>query len=147
MTAPDDEREARWFADVTRILRTVAQSDVVELDLQVGETRVYLRRQVSAALTAPSPLPAAVAPASGLIPVRTPLTGVYYLRPSPAERAYVEEGDVVSVGQIVGLVEAMKVFNEIRSEVAGRVVRIVAHGGELVETGQVLMEIEPTGAG
>ena len=82
-----------------------------------------------------------VAPAKPSI--KAPLTGIFYGAPSPGATAYVSVGDHVSVGQVIGLIEAMKLFNEIKSDLAGRVVKIHAEGGKLVRAKQPLMEVEP----
>ena len=71
-----------------------------------------------------------------------PLTGVYYASPSPSTPPFVSVGDIVQVGQIVALVEAMKVFNEIQAEVSGRVTALVAPSGEVVQKGDVLIRIQ-----
>ena len=76
--------------------------------------------------------------------VKAPLTGVFYLSPSPGAAPYVKVGGEVIVGQVIGLLEAMKLFNEIKSDVTGVVRRIVADHGALVKTHQVLIEVEPT---
>jgi acetyl-CoA carboxylase biotin carboxyl carrier protein len=82
-------------------------------------------------------------PLSSRQSVRAPLTGIYYASPSPGSPPYVQVGGEVAVGQIVGLIEAMKLFNEIKSDIAGRVVRIVAESGQLVKAKQPLIEVEP----
>ena len=74
-----------------------------------------------------------------LIPVVSPMVGVWYRAPSPSEPNFVEIGDRVEVGQTIGLVEAMKVFNEIAAESGGFVAQIPAQTGQLVETGQPLL--------
>jgi acetyl-CoA carboxylase biotin carboxyl carrier protein len=76
--------------------------------------------------------------------VTAPLTGVWYASPSPGARPYVQEGDEIGAGAVVGLIEAMKLFNEIKSNVAGRVVRIAAESGTLVKAKQTLIEVEAT---
>jgi acetyl-CoA carboxylase biotin carboxyl carrier protein len=86
---------------------------------------------------------APVAPAAAKPSVKAPLTGIYYGAPSPGATAYVKVGDHVSVGQIIGLIEAMKLFNEIKSDLAGRVVRICAENGALVKAKAPLIEVEP----
>lgn len=78
-----------------------------------------------------------------LLPIVSPMVGVFYRAPTPADPNFVEVGDRVEPGQTVALVEAMKVFNEIISEVAGTVVEIKAESSELVETGQVLITLRP----
>jgi acetyl-CoA carboxylase biotin carboxyl carrier protein len=76
--------------------------------------------------------------------VVAPLTGIYYGSPSPGAAPYVREGNDVNVGQVIGLIEAMKLFNEIKSDVSGRVMRIVAESGKLVKHKQPLIEVEPS---
>lgn len=71
------------------------------------------------------------------------MVGVFYRAPSPSDPNFIEVGDKVEIGQTVALVEAMKVFNEITSEVAGTVVEIKAASADLVETGQTLITIRP----
>jgi len=75
--------------------------------------------------------------------VVAPLTGVFYPAPSPGAAAYVRAGGPVAVGQVIGLIEAMKLFNEIKSDAAGTVKRIAAVSGALVKAGQPLIEVEP----
>jgi acetyl-CoA carboxylase biotin carboxyl carrier protein len=84
-----------------------------------------------------------VEPIAGLLAVRAPLTGIYYGAPAPGSAPYVRIGGEVAVGQVIGLIEAMKLFNEIKSDVAGRVARVVAESGQLVKARQILIEVEP----
>jgi acetyl-CoA carboxylase biotin carboxyl carrier protein len=130
-----------------------------ELEIQVGDLRVRLGRPV-----APAPAPAAPAvaaatqpasvaptdaptpfgePAPGMRFVYSPLTGVWYAAPSPGARPYVAEGDEVASGQVLGLIEAMKLFNEIKSDASGTVTRILAESGTLVKRKQPILEIDP----
>jgi acetyl-CoA carboxylase biotin carboxyl carrier protein len=74
--------------------------------------------------------------------LRSPLVGVFYRAPAPDAPSFVEPGDVVQAGQVVCIIEAMKVFNEIHADRAGRVVDICAQNGEVVESDQVLMRID-----
>lgn len=74
--------------------------------------------------------------------VNAPLTGVFYRSASPQSPAFVQEGALVSVGEVIGLIEAMKLFNEIKSTAAGRVKRIVAENGKLVRAHAPLLELE-----
>jgi acetyl-CoA carboxylase biotin carboxyl carrier protein len=83
-------------------------------------------------------------PSPGMRFVTAPLTGVWYAAPSPGARAYVQVADEISAGQVVGLIEAMKLFNEIKSDVAGKVVRILVESGSLVKRQQPLLEIDPS---
>jgi len=92
----------------------------------------------------PAPVwPAEEPPAHGIHAVSTPLTGVFYRSPSPGADPYVREGDDVSAGQVIGLIEAMKLFNEIKCDVTGVVRRVVAGDGELVKARGTLIEVEP----
>jgi acetyl-CoA carboxylase biotin carboxyl carrier protein len=93
--------------------------------------------------------PGAVAPGSTALPaesalhaVLAPLTGTWYITPSPGAAPYVRPGDQVTSGQVVGLIEAMKLFNEIKADASGRVVHILAEHGSLVKAKQPLIEIE-----
>lgn len=74
-------------------------------------------------------------------PVNSPMTGIYYTAASPSAPAFVKEGEVVEAGQVVGLIEAMKVFNEIVAPMAGTVTEIVAQNGSLVQPGEALLYI------
>jgi acetyl-CoA carboxylase biotin carboxyl carrier protein len=76
--------------------------------------------------------------------VVAPLTGIYYSAPSPGAEPYLRSGGHVSTGQVIGLIEAMKLFNEIKSDVTGTVVRIVAENGKLVKAKQPLIEVDPS---
>jgi acetyl-CoA carboxylase biotin carboxyl carrier protein len=87
-----------------------------------------------------SPFPDA---APGMHQVTAPLTGVWYPAPSPGARPYVNEGDEVNVGQVIGLIEAMKLFNEIKSDASGRISRVLVENGTLVKRKQPLLEIDP----
>ena len=71
------------------------------------------------------------------------MTGVWYSSPAPGSAAFVAAGREVAVGQVIGLIEAMKLFNEIKSDLAGRVVRVIPESGALVKAKQPLIEVEP----
>lgn len=94
-----------------------------------------------AAVVAPSH-PEIETPAKGEV-IPSPLVGLFYRSPSPDSPAFVEIGDTVEVGQTVCIIEAMKVFNEITTEVAGAVIAIPAENGKLVQVDQPLVIIEP----
>ena len=138
-----------------------------ELELTVGDLHVRLARSRPMSLApmveaapvggpaAPaSAMPASAAPgegssgafgdpAPGRRHVTAPLTGVWYPAPSPGARPYLNEGDEVAAGQVVGLIEAMKLFNEIKSDVSGTVTRVLVENGTLVKRRQPLLEIDP----
>ena len=84
---------------------------------------------------------AANAPANNGTPINSPMTGIYYSAPNPGAPPFVKEGDHVTAGQVVGLIEAMKVFNEITATVSGTVTAIPAESGRLVQPGDPLLYI------
>ncbi len=155
------------MADREAILKAVdllapafERDDLDELEIEVGDLHVRLARSRIAAsepAAAPVNVPAIAPvaerapdqltpfgePAPGMRFVSAPLTGVWYAAPSPGARAYVAEGDHIQQGQVVGLIEAMKLFNEIKSDSAGTVTRILVEAGTLVKRKQPLLEIDP----
>ena len=155
---------ASLLALIDRLDSLLERSDLVEIEVEAGETGIVLRKP--AALAPPAAAPAVTAvpagsqqpageagahgaspaeqpPASTLKSVKAPLTGIFYAASSPTSPPYVNVGQQVTVGQGIGLIEAMKLFNEIKSDQAGRVVRIVAETGKLVKAKQPLIEVEP----
>jgi acetyl-CoA carboxylase biotin carboxyl carrier protein len=144
---------------IDRLAPAFEEAGLDELELEIGDLRVRLARPrapvvAPAAPSAPPPAPAPSAPATdGLTPfgepragmrfVSAPLTGVWYGAPSPGARPYVNEGDEITAGQVVGLIEAMKLFNEIKSDVTGTVARVLVEAGTLVKRKQPLLEIDP----
>lgn len=94
-----------------------------------------------------SPMPAAPVAApmksTNRIAQESPMVGVYYRSPSPDDPPFVVVGDIISIGQPIGLIEAMKVYSELPSEVAGRVVEIAVQNGKLVQQGQPILYVEP----
>jgi acetyl-CoA carboxylase biotin carboxyl carrier protein len=97
-----------------------------------------------AAVPAPAPPPpAAPAPEEGLHTVKSPIVGTFYEAPSPGAPPFVKVGDTVEVGQVLCIVEAMKLLNEIESDVAGEIVKKLAVNGQPIEYGQELFVIRP----
>lgn len=74
--------------------------------------------------------------------IESPMVGVFYRSPSPDDPSYVEVGDIVQIGQTIGLIEAMKVYSEVPSEVSGRIVRVAVENGALVQMGQPIFYLE-----
>jgi acetyl-CoA carboxylase biotin carboxyl carrier protein len=135
-----------------------AEAGLDELELSVGDLHVRLARPratAPAAVAAPPEAPPkpVAPPTDGLTPfgepaagmrfVSAPLTGVWYPAPSPGARPYVNEGDEVAAGQVIGLIEAMKLFNEIKSDASGRITRVLVENGTLVKRKQPLLEVDP----
>jgi acetyl-CoA carboxylase biotin carboxyl carrier protein len=148
-----DDGDASLLALVDRLAAVLERSDLSELEVEAGGTALVLRKPVAMAV-APASVPATTeaaaepaAPGREAPParpsVKAPLTGIFYTSPSPGSPPYVREGGEVAVGQIIGLIEAMKLFNEIKSDLSGRVVRLVAESGQLVKAKQPLVEVEP----
>lgn len=82
---------------------------------------------------------------SRYVPVKSPIVGTFYRSPSPDKPAYVKVGDTIEVGTVVCIVEAMKLFNEIESEIAGKIVKVVTEDAQPVEYDQVLFLVDPKG--
>jgi acetyl-CoA carboxylase biotin carboxyl carrier protein len=120
-------------------------SGLAEMEVEVGGITVRLARPRPPAAPAPAVTPSTPfgEPAPGHRFITAPLTGVWYPAPSPGARPYLVLEGEVSVGQVVGLIEAMKLFNEIKSDKAGRVVKINAEDGKLVRAKQPLIEVDP----
>jgi acetyl-CoA carboxylase biotin carboxyl carrier protein len=150
MTAPAEQ----VLAAIDLLAPAFEASGLDELEVEVGELVVRLARPRPAAAgpaAAPGSPPAAGSgqttpygePAPGMRFVTAPLTGVWYASPSPGARPYVQAGDEIGAGAVVGLIEAMKLFNEIKSDVGGRVTRVLVERGTLVKRQQPLVEIDP----
>lgn len=146
--------------DIRELLRLLAQSDIQEISIKRGDARLHIKRGVVATqivtsesanpISVPQPIasaaPSAASPSVELpagFTITSPMVGTFYSAPSPKDAPYVQEGAEVHAGDVVGIVEAMKMMNEIDSEVSGRVARILVTNGQPVEYGQPLMVIEP----
>ena len=142
---------------VQELLARLDASDVRELEVTRGTLRVKVTkgapaqaavapaRPASRPDAAPAPGPSVVSAASAAQhadAITAPLTGVFYRSPSPQTPAFVEVGSPVAAGDVIGLIEAMKLFNEIRSTKSGTVRRIVADNGQLVRAHQPLIELD-----
>jgi acetyl-CoA carboxylase biotin carboxyl carrier protein len=149
-----DPRRLRQEATalVRELLERLEREDVRELAVTRGELRVRVRKGDarppreahlvdSGAAAAPTEVEGAAEGEAALVTVKSPLTGIFYRGPSPQATPFVQIGSTVSVGQVIGLIEAMKLFNEIRSTAAGRVVRILAESGQLVRAHAPLIEV------
>ncbi len=140
---------------IASLLEIMHEHDLDRIKVKVGDA-VYelVRREAGAQIIAPAvgaPVSAAASPAGGAAPtvpanvkrVTAPLTGVFYRSPSPDAEAFVTEGSRIEIGDVLCILEAMKLFNEIQSDYAGTVLRIIPENGELVSQGEELFWIEP----
>jgi acetyl-CoA carboxylase biotin carboxyl carrier protein len=145
-----------------RLLEALGDSDIQEFRLEGDDFRLEIRRNLpSQAVVAPvmaapvaaaspvkpldsaSPPPAATSTRSDLLEITAPMVGTFYRAPAPGEPSFVEVGTRINVGQAVCILEAMKLMNELESEVGGEVVEILVDNGTPVEFGQVLMRVKP----
>ncbi len=83
-------------------------------------------------------------PGAGLVQVEAPMVGTFYRAPAPDAEPYVDEGDEIEDGQVICIIEAMKLMNEIKAEIAGRVVKVLVETGQPVEFGQPLFLVQQT---
>ena len=146
---------------VKALAEALEGTDVSELDLTEDGVRIAVRRRLDAPVVAPAapvaptvrtvrarqnaaaPAASAPNPAEAGVAVVAPLTGVFYTSSSPTADPFIKVGDMVQAGQVVCIVEAMKVFNEIKSEIAGVIASIPAQNGQLVQKGDALVRIKP----
>ena len=147
--------------EIRELIQLVVESGIAELEVQRGEDRVRIRRIVeppavpaAAAPAIPETViqaPAAAlaqnpsAPATGLneVIVKSPIVGTFYESPKPGDPPFVKVGDVVEPGQVLCIIESMKLMNEIESEVAGTIVAKLMESGRPVEYGEALFAIRP----
>jgi acetyl-CoA carboxylase biotin carboxyl carrier protein len=134
-----------WLEAARQVVAAARASDVTHLEVARGDFLVRVRRAPGSAAIQLKPAPTETAEPddAGLHRVSAPFTGVFYRSPSPAARAYVNEGDWVSAETVIGLVETMKIFNEVTADVSGRIVAFRADNGQLVHAGDPLIAIEP----
>jgi acetyl-CoA carboxylase biotin carboxyl carrier protein len=95
------------------------------------------------AATAPEPAKIELEDTNHHVPIKSPMVGTFYRAPAPDAKPYVELNQQITAGQVVCIIEAMKLMNEIESEIAGRVAKIMVENGKPVEFGQILFLIEP----
>ena len=145
---------------IEQLVKMVSDSELSELTLEEGENAIVVRKEktvVQAQTIMPQAVaaaPVAQTPASPAAteekkeeapkgkPITSPMVGTFYLASSPGAKPFVEVGQSVSVGQVVCIIEAMKLMNEIKSEQAGKIVQICVKNGDPIEFGQVLMYVE-----
>lgn len=152
---------------IKNLVELMVSNDLSRIEIREGDTHILLRRGATvisatpmqaallpAATPHPTPLPAAGGPAGGPVGaapasagnesiIKSPMVGTFYAKPDPDSPTFVNVGDVVNPNTVVCLVEAMKVFNEIKAECSGRITRMLASNGQAVEYDQPLFAIAP----
>ena len=146
---------------IQELIDLLKKNNLTELELEREGLRIRVRYEIgvkaittivadqgTAGSTSVSQPPAAAGTqtedTTGMITIVSPIVGTFYRSPSPDADPYVEEGDYVKKGQVLCIVEAMKLMNEIESEVNGRVTKILAESTKPVEYGQALFLVDPT---
>jgi acetyl-CoA carboxylase biotin carboxyl carrier protein len=157
------------FNEIRELLAVLSQSDISELTIKSEDFELTVRKDApvgyatapaatvpapAAPAAAPPPAPAAPVPEAAqtpapapsdrnLVDITSPMVGTFYRSPAPEEPPFVDVGDRIRTGQVVCILEAMKLMNELEAEVAGEVVEILVENAEPVEYGQVLMRVKP----
>ena len=160
------------YKQIQELIKTINKSNISELCIEEGEFKIIIKQELAApaqygsmpqvsmpmqqqapqpAAPAPQPAtapaaekPAAPAPAaSNTVTIKSPMIGTFYRSPSPDKPVFVNVGDEIKAGQVLCIIEAMKLFNEIEAEVSGRLVKVVADDSSPVEYDQPLFIIEP----
>lgn len=152
--------------EIKELIKLVSEAGVSEVDVEKGDFKLSIKKTeektmvvqsttpvyTAAAPVAPPPVPVAAAPAptkaeapaaSNLITIKSPMIGTFYKSASPEKPAFVQVGDEIKPGKVLCIVEAMKLFNEIESEVSGRIVKILVENASPVEYDQPLFLVEP----
>lgn len=147
--------------EIKELINLMNENGLVELEIEREGARIRIRKSTSGkfeAVAEESGAPQlihAVKPLSeaegvkkekegkNLTPIKAPMVGTFYRAPSPDAKPYVEIGETIEVGQVICIIEAMKLMNEIKSEVKGRIVEVIAENSSPVEYGQDLFMVEP----
>jgi acetyl-CoA carboxylase biotin carboxyl carrier protein len=139
--------------DIKALAAVLRQADLTKLEYSEGDVRITLERTAPSIVTAspqavtfsmPEAAPAAVEEKNdynNLSEVRAPMVGVFYAAPAPEAKPFVRVGDTVEKGQVICIIEAMKLMNDITAPVSGRIVDICAQDGAVLEFGQTIMKI------
>ena len=149
--------------ELKELIEFLIEKDIAEFELERGDVKVRIKRGALVAvapavhtmpmLALPATLPASPAAAQpaaastfaddGLHIVKSPIVGTFYESPSPGSPAFVKPGDSIENGQVLCIIEAMKLMNEIEADVAGELVKQLVTNGQPVEYGQALFSIRP----
>jgi acetyl-CoA carboxylase biotin carboxyl carrier protein len=150
----DEDEEEERAERIRELVQIVQESGVGEIEIEDEGMRVSVRRadeQPSMASGSTAPTVESAEPGQrqgppaedGVLRIESPMVGVFYRAPNPGAPAFVDVGDTIVPGQTLCILEAMKLFNELKAEVAGRVMSIHVENAQPVEYGQLLFEIEP----
>jgi acetyl-CoA carboxylase biotin carboxyl carrier protein len=141
--------------EIKKIFKFMVKEDLVELDLQEKDYKLKLRRKETRkpgpVISLPAESEPAVAPRengekliAGAVKVVAPLGGVFYRAPAPGADPFITEDDEIRKGQTLCIIEAMKMMNEIQSEVSGKIIKIVAANGKRIDSGETLFLVMPS---
>ena len=146
--SPGDKpaRTAPW--SVQEVVELAAQHNLAELEVESGGTRIRVVRERSPIAVAPPAAgqyapPVETGASTKLLTIEAPMVGTFYRASTPGADPFVNEGDVVKEGQVLCIIEAMKLMNEIEARVGGRIAKVMVENGQPVEFGQPLFLIEP----
>ncbi|MEI8280046.1 MAG: acetyl-CoA carboxylase biotin carboxyl carrier protein [Bacteroidota bacterium] len=161
------------FKQIQELIKVINKSNISELSIEEGEFKITIKQahttgetqyvtvaqpmpQMQAMMPAPAPVQTAAAPAPAatapspaatsndkLITIKSPMIGTFYRSPSPDKPSFVNVGDDVNPGDVLCIIEAMKLFNEIESEVKGKIVKVLVDEASPVEYDQPLFLVEP----
>ncbi len=140
----DDPKD--WIEETRHLLAEVLRSDARDVEVVCGGFSFRVRRGAATRHGTAAAHSVQIAEPGPLDAILAPLTGVFYGAPSPGAPSYVRIGELVEIGAVIGLIEAMKVFNEVLADKAGIVARIVVPDGSLVRAGEHLILLDPNGA-
>jgi acetyl-CoA carboxylase biotin carboxyl carrier protein len=143
--------------EIKELINLMNENNLMELEIEREGTRIRIRKSSSGKFEAITEEPSApgvvqtvrmdqdqgAKKGKGLLEIKTPMVGTFYRSPSPDAKPYIEIGQAIDVGQVVCIIEAMKLMNEIKSEVKGRIVEVLVENTSPVEYGQTLFMVEP----
>ncbi len=144
--APHDTSVETWREQVSRLIALIRDSDLCEVTIEQGDFALHIERDLTAApaLIAALSSPTASDEVAAASPtyLRSPQVGTFYLSSEPQGEPFIHEGGAVEQGQVIGLIEAMKLIGEVEAEEGGTVRRVLVADGQPVEYGQPLFELE-----
>lgn len=147
---------------IEKLAKIIAENDLNELSLEDGNQAITIRKDLPEVVSAGVAMPVATAPVVAPAPtaapaapktevaepaksgkaIVSPMVGTFYSKPAPDKEPFVKLGDTVSAGDVVCIIEAMKLMNEIESEFSGKIIEICVEDGQAVEYGQTIMYVE-----